>query len=119
MKPKRSTRLGEEILKELSLILIERLSDPRLKDVTFTHVKMTEDLRTAKVYFSTLGGLEKVKEAQSGLASAKGFIKREIGLRMSLRYVPELLFFYDETFEYGSRIEKIFQKISDEDRHRD
>lgn len=114
MKPKRSVRLGEEILKELSLILLERIADPRLQGITFTHVKMTDDLRTAKVYFSTLGGPEKVKEAELGLSSAKGFLKKEIALRMTLRYVPELLFFYDETFEYGAKIERLLQKISDE-----
>lgn len=119
MKPKRALRVGEEILKELSLILIERISDPRLKDITFTHVKMTDDLRTAKVYFSILGGAEKVKEAQMGLAAAKGFIKKEIALRMTLRYVPDFIFFYDETFEYGHKIEKLLQKIDHERKQRD
>jgi ribosome-binding factor A len=114
LKPKRSVRLAEEILKELSIILIEKLGDPRLQNLTFTHVKLTDDLRIAKVYFSVLGGEQKIKDAEMGLNSAKGFLKREIALRMSLRYVPDLLFFYDETLEYGNRIEQALTKITDE-----
>jgi len=113
LKPKRSVRLAEEILKELDLILMEKIGDPRLRSVTFTQVVMTDDLKTAKVYYSVLGEVEKKKEAQVGLAAAKGFIKREIAMRMSLRYVPELLFFYDESIEVGSKIERILQKIDD------
>jgi len=112
LKPKRSVILAEQILKELALILIERIGDPRLRGVTFTQVVMTDDLKTAKVYYSVLGELDKKKEAEVGLAAAKGFIKREIAMRMSLRYVPELIFFYDESMEVGSKIEKLLQMIS-------
>ncbi len=114
VKPKRAVRLGEEILKELSLILMEKIGDPRLKDLTFTGIRLSDDLRIARVYFSLIGGEERITAAKRGLESAKGFFKREIALRMDLRYIPELSFFHDSSYEYGERIERLLQKLPDE-----
>jgi ribosome-binding factor A len=71
------------------------------------------------VYFSVLGGHERADRGQKGLDSAKGFIKREIGHRMDLRYVPELIFSHDRSLESGSRLERILDNLKEEEPEND
>ncbi len=108
---KRSLRVGDEILKEVSHLLLERVKDPRVKGATITGIKLSNDLKRAKVFFSVIGKKYQIEKAREGLNSAKGFIKREIGLRMSLRYVPEIIFEYDPSLERGSKMERLFEKL--------
>jgi len=112
---KRSVRVGEQILKEIALLLLHEVKDPRVKGVTMTGIRMSEDLKRAKVYFSVMGEASEIKTAQAGLESAKGYIKRMISRRLYLRYVPELLFIYDESLELGSEIEKLFERLKKKD----
>ena len=115
---KRAARVGDQIQKEISYLLLERVKDPRVRDVTITGVSLSNDLKRAKVFFSVIGDMVHIKKAQAGLDSAKGFIKREIGLRMSLRYTPEIIFMYDASLESGSHMESIFEKLkADESRN--
>jgi len=83
--------------------------------ITLTGVFVSKDLRHAKVYFSVMGGEKEIRMAQVGLDSAKGFIKREIGLRIDLKYVPDILFKHDPSLEKGSQMEKLFQKIKEDE----
>jgi ribosome-binding factor A len=108
---KRSVRVGDQILKEIADLLIRKIKDPRVKGVTLTGIQLSEDLRHAKVYFSVLGNKGDIKKNQAGLDSAKGYIKREIGLRLHLRYIPDILFKHDSALEIGEQMEKLFQKI--------
>ncbi|MBN1847331.1 MAG: 30S ribosome-binding factor RbfA [Deltaproteobacteria bacterium] len=108
---KRATRVGDQILKEIADLLIRKIKDPRIKGVTLTGIDLSDDLRHAKVYYSLMGDKTGMERIQAGLDSAKGFIKREIGLRLHLRYIPEILFRYDSTLEMGDQMEKLFQKI--------
>ena len=108
---KRSVRVGDQILKEISHLLLVRVKDPRVRGVTITGINLSNDLKRAKVFFSVIGEKDQVKTAQNGLDSAKGFIKREIGLRMSLRYTPEIIFVYDPTLKSGSNMEKLLEKL--------
>lgn len=108
---KRAVRVGDQIQKEISYLLLERVKDPRVRDITITGIKLSNDLKRARVFFSVIGETEQIKRAQEGLDSAKGFIKREIGLRMSLRYTPEIIFSYDPSLESGSHMEVLFKKL--------
>jgi len=108
---KRSVRVGDQILREVALILMERVKDPRVEGVTVTGINLSKDLRYAKIYYSVMGETSQVERARIGLDSAKGFIKREIGMRLTLRYVPEITFVYDSTLVTGSEIERLFEKL--------
>jgi ribosome-binding factor A len=108
---KRAARVGDQIQKEISCLLLERVKDPRVQGVTITGVSLSNDLKRAKVFFSVIGEMDHIKKAQAGLESAKGFIKREIGLRMSLRDTPEIIFMYDASLESGSQMESLFEKL--------
>lgn len=108
---KRAVRVGDQIQKGISYLLLERVKDPRVRGVTVTGIKLSNDLKRARVFFSVIGEQDQINKAQAGLDSAKGFIKREIGLRLSLRYTPEIIFTYDPSLESGSHMESLFEKL--------
>ncbi len=108
---KRSARVGDVILREVALLLLEKVRDPRVQGVTVTGIRLSDDLKSARVYYSVMGDHARVEQAQAGLESAKGFVKREIGRRAGLRYIPEIKFVYDPSLETGEHMERIFEKI--------
>jgi ribosome-binding factor A len=108
---KRSKRVGDRIKEEVSDLLLRRVKDPRIGFVTITDVDVTNNLRLAKVYYSVMGSEEDRRRAAEGLASALGFIKRELGARLHLKYMPDVVFCYDPSLEYGERIEQILRDI--------
>jgi ribosome-binding factor A len=99
----------------LSDILIKIIKDPRLKSATITDVKISRDLRIARIYFTTNGDQKSVEEAIEGFKSAIGYVKRTLAGQLGLRYMPELRFFYDESFDYGSHIDKILKEVKADD----
>jgi ribosome-binding factor A len=111
----RAKRVGDQILREIAVLLLEKVRDPRVDGVTLTGIDLSNDLKLAKVFFSVLGGQKQIERGQRGLDSAKGFIKREIGQRMDLRYVPELMFSHDKSLQNGSRLEKILEKLKEDE----
>ena len=116
MKPfVRSERVGGQIQKLISELLQKTINDPRLEMATITTVRLTTDLKLAKVYFTVTGGAENRSEAIRGFQCATGYIKRILAPRLGLRYMPDLRFFYDETFEYGTHINKILKTLNIED----
>lgn len=115
MKPySRSDRVGGQIQKLLSELLRKRISDPRLAQTTISGVKMTRDLRIAKIYFATANGVQTKTDALEGFKSAHGFLKRSLAASLGLRYMPDLQFYYDDSFDYGARIEAVFRRIKTE-----
>ncbi len=115
MKPfMRSDRVGGQIQKALSELLHKEIKDPRLEMATITSVKMSRDLRIARIYFVPSSGRVSGKEAAEGFKSALGYIKRAIGRKLSLRYMPNLEFYYDDSFDYGSHIDDLFKSIDSE-----
>ncbi len=108
----RSHRVGDQILREISNLLLRKVRDPRLKGVSLTDVRMSKDLRHAYVYYSLFGQDEQKKEAQAGFESAKGFIRKEIGERVHLKYIPDIQFKYDRSLEYGQKMERLLEKIT-------
>jgi ribosome-binding factor A len=107
----RAERVGGLIQQALSDILRKRIKDPRLEMTTITHVKMTRDLRIARIYYSTTGGQQKIEAAQKGFESAIGFVKRDLARQLGLRYMPAIEFYYDDSFDYGAHIDKLLKSI--------
>lgn len=115
MTVKRADRVSDLIMADLSDILRKEIRDPVIGPVTLTGVKMSSDLRIARVYFVRLGSDMNSRQAEEHLQKAAGFLKRELGKRINLRYMPDLIFEYDKSFEYGSRIEKLLAEIRSND----
>ncbi|MBT9447992.1 MAG: 30S ribosome-binding factor RbfA [Desulfobacterales bacterium] len=103
---KRRSRVSGLIQAGVSELLLKKIKDPRLALVTITSVEVSNDLRVAHVYFCVRNRPEREEEVRAGLESAMGFVRREMG-----RYVPELSFHYDESFDYGDRIDRILSKL--------
>lgn len=118
MAIKRADRVSDLIKAELSDILHKEIRDPVIGPVTVTDVKMSTDLRLARIFFVRLGSDVNSEVAEQHLQKAAGFLKRELGKRISLRYMPDLIFIYDKSFAYGSRIEKLLAEIR-KDEHND
>ena len=111
MASNRKGRINEELQRELSS-LIRTLKDPRVQQsmVSVTKVEATGDLRYAKVYISVLDK-DKSKETIKGLKSAAGFLRREIGSRLQLRYTPELIFEEDDSIAYGAKMFDLLRSL--------
>ncbi|RHW36398.1 30S ribosome-binding factor RbfA [Neobacillus notoginsengisoli] len=112
----RANRVGEQLKKELGEIIGRKIKDPRIGFVTVTDVQVTGDLQQATVYISVLGDEEQRENTLKGLAKAKGFIRSEIGNRIRLRKTPEIAFEFDESIDYGNRIETLLTKIHNEEK---
>ncbi|HEY5766032.1 MAG TPA: 30S ribosome-binding factor RbfA [Candidatus Deferrimicrobiaceae bacterium] len=106
----RHVRVAERIREEISLILQNRVKDPGAGSITVTDVTVTPDLRMARVFYSVLGDEEMRKAARDALRRSKGYIRRELGQVLRIRYSPELTFLYDATFEKGVRIERLLRE---------
>lgn len=111
---KRADRVSGLIQKVLSEVICRQIKDPRLEMTTITRVKMSPDLKLARIYY-TIGGDEKKKEeAAEGFGHATGFVKRILARELGLRYMPELRFYYDDSFDYSTHIDKLLKSIQTE-----
>jgi ribosome-binding factor A len=111
MGKKYQRRVSELVHVRLSGLLERKVKDPRLDMVTITDVVVTPDASRADVYFSALGGEEAQEQAQEGLESAAGWLRRELGRQLRLRSIPELVFHYDRSVERGERISAILDEL--------
>ena len=111
MASNRINRINEEIQKELSSLL-RTVKDPRVQDtmISITRVETTPDLRYTKVYVSFLQE-EKSKEAMKGLQSAGGWIRRQLGTNLKLRYSPEIVWALDDSITYGARMLNLINSL--------
>ena len=111
MSSNRINRINEEIQKELSALL-RTVKDPRVQDtmISITRVETTPDLRYTKVYVSFLQE-ERVKDAMAGLKSAAGYLRRQLGHNLQLRYSPEIVWSEDESITYGARMLKLINSL--------
>ncbi len=110
----RADRVGGLIQKVLSNILKKNISDPRLKMATITGVKVSRNLKQARIYFITSGDRQKKGAAIKGFSSAHGFIKRTLAHELDLKYMPDIKFLYDESLEYGAHIDELIESIKGE-----
>ncbi len=108
---KRSVRVGDQMKQEIADILMKKIKDPRIGFVTVTDVELSDDLRNAKVFVSIYGGDK--EETFKGLKSAAPFIRSELGRRMTMRCVPEILFRFDSTVEQGAHIMELLHEIEE------
>jgi ribosome-binding factor A len=111
---KRSEKVAETIQEIICTILSRGLNDPRIGFVTITGVEVTDDLSLARIFFTVIGDEKVKKDTEAGLNSAKGFIRCDIGKKLTIRHTPELVFKYDKSLDYGSRIESLLKEIHTE-----
>jgi len=110
----KTQRIASSIIKELSYILAYEVKDEDIKFVTITDCKLATDLSYAKIYV-TVFDKDKINTTIKALNDASGFIRKELANRIDIRHTPELNFVYDESIEYGKKIEDIIEKIHNED----
>ena len=109
----RNSRLEGEIRSVMSELLRFEVNDPRLTDVTVSLIRLSADRSKARVYFSVIGDEEREREAGDGFSAAAPFLRRQLGQKMRLRVVPNLEFLRDTSFEYGDRMERLFDRLSE------
>lgn len=114
MSKVRVEKVQELMKQEISDIILHELKDPRIGFVTVTSVSCTEDLREAKIYVSVMGEEQSVRESLAGLSRALGFVRREIGRRIRLRFTPEISFALDTSLNYSDHIQRILNAIHED-----
>jgi ribosome-binding factor A len=108
----RSDRVAKQIKKEIGDIFLREMDDPQFRLFTVTKIKMSKDLRYANIYYSVMGGVEQKEKSETLLQNAASQIRRELGHRIRLKFVPELRFFYDDSTEYAAHISELLDKIN-------
>ncbi|MEW6145932.1 MAG: 30S ribosome-binding factor RbfA [Thermodesulfobacteriota bacterium] len=115
MTVKRSQRISDEIVKEVSGMIVRgELKDPRISSVFITGVKITENLSMAEIFFTVLGGEAEKSDALLGLQHAKGFIRSKLAKRLRMKKIPDIKFSYDKALEKGYKVDEILRGISGE-----
>lgn len=104
-------RVAEQIQSILSTLLLREVSDPRLKQVTVTSVKLDVEMQYATIQVNALGDESRQDEVMAGLERAKGFLRREVSKRLKIRNAPELSFKWDESLEYGEHMHQLLKKL--------
>ena len=112
MKSGRDKRVAEEIRREVSQMLYFEISDPSVMGATVTGVKLTPDLRLARVYYALPGAEERKEAAAKGLKRSAPYVRHLLSQRLSMKFLPQIEFFYDESFEIEEKIRKLFPEDS-------
>ncbi len=113
MKPyPRSERIGVRIQTALSELLKKKIQDPRIELATISGVQVTSDLRVAYVYYSVFGKAERLEEVREGFESSHGYIKRMLAPKLGLKYMPEIKFVHDKSFDHGSKMDRLLASVS-------
>ena len=117
----RSRRVGEQIQRELALLLQREVRDPRLSQVTIAAVKVSRDMSQATVYFTVLGDKEDIHPIQQALEKASGFLRHALGEQVVMRSLPHLRFVYDDSVSRGSELSSLIDEAvaSDRKKHQD
>ncbi|MDA3903689.1 MAG: 30S ribosome-binding factor RbfA [Desulfuromusa sp.] len=114
MSSYRPERVGEQIHKETTRLLMYSIKDPRVAPVTITGVLMSRDISSARIYFSVSDETTERKDAEKGLKSAAPYIRRELGKIMQLRFVPNIYFKFDASIGYGQKIDALLHQVQDD-----
>ena len=115
MSEMRREKVEELIKQETSKIILNNLKDPRIGFVTVTHVKVSKELRNAIIFVSLMGNETQVKECWAGLQSSVGFIRRELGHAIRLRYTPEISIKVDNSLDYSIHIQELLKEVEEND----
>lgn len=110
-------RINSIFIKEISYILANEIKDNDIKFVTITDCKVTNDLSFAKIYFTVLDS-SKIKQTSLALKNASGFIRKQLSERVDIRHTPELTFVFDESIDYGKKIEDKIRQIHDKEENK-
>jgi ribosome-binding factor A len=113
MDYQRADRIGDLLVELISELLSREIRDPRVRGVTITAVKVSKDLKHARVYFNLLGGSGNRESALAGLQSASGFIRGRVGKELKLKFVPTIEFSYDDTEDEAQKIEELLRKAKE------
>ena len=111
----RAQRVGELIQKAISALLLRGLKDPRIGFVTITGVEVTPDLHLARVYYTVIGDDAARHSSAAGLKSSVPYIRQQLGKQLRMKYLPDLIFQYDSSIDYGNRIESLLREIHHDD----
>jgi ribosome-binding factor A len=112
---KRADRVADQIRMEVADILMRKIKDPRVRSVTVTDVELTSDLRIARVFVTAMGADAEKREIFTGLAKASGFVRSELGRRLTLRYLPEVVFIKDVSGPRGDRVLQLLDELQSKD----
>jgi ribosome-binding factor A len=112
---RRPQRMALQIQHEVSAMLSRDMKDRRIGFVTVTGVQMSPDLRHAKIFVSTMGSEKEKKASLDALNHATGWIRRELGQRIRIKFLPEIAFMADTSYEYGERIDKLLEDIREQE----
>ena len=115
----RMDKVNQQVKRTVSEVIQREMADPRLQFVTITEVKVSKDLRSARVLYSFLGDQSKLDEIQVMLDRARGKIRHDLGRRIQMRFTPELNFFFDKSIGDAYRLEEVLKEIHDEEDHSD
>jgi ribosome-binding factor A len=116
MKPyTRADRISGMIQVAITDLLRKKMQNPKVEMATITGVKLTTDLRIADVYVAVFGGKKKIAEAMEGFKESKGYIKKSIAPKLGLKFMPELRFFHDDSFDKAARMDALIQAAADSD----
>lgn len=115
-KVNRSVRVSRALKEELANIISQEMKDPGLEMVTLTHLKISKDMRSCKVFFTIMGGEEKIDRAGKILNRASGYLKGELGRRFRMKRIPDLVFSYDDSMLKGEKIDQLIRKLNEDER---
>lgn len=115
---KRSSRVAEAIRNELSMLIVSKVQDPRLQNLSISRVDVNDDISVARIFFTVLGDEKVAQAAEEGLQRAKGFMRSHIARTLDLRFTPDLQFRYDDVVGKVAELEEIFQEIANERKSR-
>lgn len=108
---KRSERVSDLVYREVSNILLRDIKDPRVELVTVTGTRVSDDLRHAIVFYSVIGDDKRWAEVAQGLKSSRGYVKRELGKRLKMKYLPDIKFVEDRTMEKGEKMDRLLSDL--------
>lgn len=111
----RGQRIAERIREELSEMLLQEVSDPRLIGISVTDVRVDRELAYANIYVSALEGSERSREILEGLRHARGYLRSELAQRLDLRTFPYLRFHWDPTYEQAEKIDRLIASLHEEE----
>jgi len=109
----RSDRVSDVLQKEICEMLLREVKDPHVGFITITGVEVSRDLKLAKIFYTILGNPEQVADSNRALQRITPFIKKQLGRRLHMRSIPDILFRYDSSLEYGTKIDSILDSIKD------
>ena len=117
MSERNKGRIEQTIRQTVASLLMLKVKDPRVRDVSILRVDVSRDYSVAKIYFNLIGGSEpeRVAEAEKGLISSRGFMRMHVKKKLRLRVIPELIFIFDSSLDRAMHLEEVIERIHAED----